>query len=252
MNKLLIIAHRGASQYEEDNSLPAIQLAIEQGADIVEIDVRATKDQVLVLRHDDRFKRLDSKHKVSNMTYQEITDRGIVLPILKEVIKKIPPHIKLNLDLKSPNMDLALKALIDADPNLEERIFFDSPNPFVLQRYHLFFPKSKTVFNSSFQHDPLNLSSSFLGRIGLATLPMLFSYPYRKLFRRQSLKTYPHFVSVMPRLCKQQDVDFYHSLGIGVFVAVVNKEKNMHKFIALGVDGIKTDRPDLLFSLLHA
>jgi glycerophosphoryl diester phosphodiesterase len=48
----LIIAHRGASGYEPENTLIAFETAIEMGTDIIETDVQQTKDSVLVLMHD--------------------------------------------------------------------------------------------------------------------------------------------------------------------------------------------------------
>src|SRR5918911_1293727 len=48
----LIVAHRGASRYAPDNSVAAVELAIAQGADMVEIDIRRTEDGVLVAHHD--------------------------------------------------------------------------------------------------------------------------------------------------------------------------------------------------------
>ena len=50
----LVYGHRGASAYARDNTVESIALAVEQGADGVEIDVRATRDGHLILHHDDR------------------------------------------------------------------------------------------------------------------------------------------------------------------------------------------------------
>ncbi|MEM2482910.1 MAG: glycerophosphodiester phosphodiesterase family protein, partial [Candidatus Nezhaarchaeales archaeon] len=52
MNRVLVIAHRGASAYEPENTLRSIKRALNLGADMVEIDVRTTKDGHIVVIHD--------------------------------------------------------------------------------------------------------------------------------------------------------------------------------------------------------
>ena len=48
----LVIAHRGASAYRPENTLPAYELAVEQGADMIEIDLHLTRDSQIVIAHD--------------------------------------------------------------------------------------------------------------------------------------------------------------------------------------------------------
>ena len=55
----LVIAHRGASAYAPENTLPAFELAARQGADMIELDVQRSADGVLVVFHDDTTERWD-------------------------------------------------------------------------------------------------------------------------------------------------------------------------------------------------
>lgn len=250
-NKPLIIAHRGASGYAKDNSLEAFLLAAKQGADIVEMDVRVTKDQVLVLNHANHISRLRRGLKVSSKTYQELKDMGLTFPKLSDVIKLLPKHTFIDLDLKSHVMDLALKALIK-EKQLQQRVFFDTNNWFVLQRYQLFFPHAKMVLNNSTIWDPFNVGSTIIGSAARLLISALLFLPLRFYFHRKLKEVDTEYVALYQRLVKKTDIDLYHSLGIKVFVFVINSEAAMRKFIAMGVDGIKTDKPDLLYRVIHA
>lgn len=239
----LIISHRGSSGQAQENSIESILLAIKQGAEIVEIDIRITKDQVLVMNHNDRLSLLKGT-KISKLTYAQLIELGYKPQLLADALKAIPKHVMIDLDLKNSNMDLALAQLISKED--EKRIIFDSNNVQLLNRYIHHFPDAKHAFSTGTTFDPLNVSNTFIGRFMLFFLPLILSYPARILFKRRVNTILPAYISLYARICKQQDVDFYHSLGVKVFVFVVNNEKNMRKFIEMGIDGIKTDRPDVL------
>src|ERR1700683_1897805 len=80
---VLTSAHRGEHAHHPENSLPAIQGAIDAGIDFVELDVRTTSDGQLVLMHDPTVDRMtDGKGKVKDMTLAEIKklDLGVRFP----------------------------------------------------------------------------------------------------------------------------------------------------------------------------
>ena len=69
----LILAHRGASGYQPEMTQAAYQLGLEMGADGVEVDVRSTKDDVLVAIHDRNSRRVsDGELNISKSTFQEL------------------------------------------------------------------------------------------------------------------------------------------------------------------------------------
>ena len=57
MKQVKVFAHRGASAYAPENTLPAFALAMEQGADGIELDIHLTKDGELVVIHDEKLDR---------------------------------------------------------------------------------------------------------------------------------------------------------------------------------------------------
>src|ERR671929_155263 len=69
----LVIAHRGASAYAPENTMPAFELAVRQGADMLELDVQRSADDVLVVFHDDTTERWDGKKRlVASCTLAEL------------------------------------------------------------------------------------------------------------------------------------------------------------------------------------
>ncbi|RLD13110.1 MAG: glycerophosphodiester phosphodiesterase, partial [Caldiserica bacterium] len=104
-SKPLIIAHRGASRYAPENTIPAFKLAEEMKADFIELDIHMTKDGELVVLHPFLIRNM----KIKELTLKEIQsiDVGILLsfnykstyiPTLKEVLKET--NLKVNIEIK--------------------------------------------------------------------------------------------------------------------------------------------------------
>jgi len=108
----IITAHRGDSEHAPENTIAAIEMAINTGADYVEIDVRQTKDNVLVLMHDASLKRTTGMDgNVKDYTYDELQtlDAGIwfseeyegtKIPTLQEALLCASGNVKLNIEIK--------------------------------------------------------------------------------------------------------------------------------------------------------
>src|SRR4051794_14509588 len=74
----LLIAHRGASVDAPENTLAAFRLAIEQGADGLECDLRMSKDGVIVISHDDTLERThDVDHRICDLTAAELAEYDV-------------------------------------------------------------------------------------------------------------------------------------------------------------------------------
>jgi glycerophosphoryl diester phosphodiesterase len=115
-----IICHRGASEFAHENTLEAYRAAFELGADGNEIDIRATKDGVLILFHDDMLDRLLEDHgDASDYTWEELQQfrfrapgrfgNWCRIPTLAEVLELHRNHAGLiHLDIKRPGLDRAI------------------------------------------------------------------------------------------------------------------------------------------------
>ena len=96
-----VIAHRGASSEEKENTLPAFERAIELGADYVELDVQAASDGGLVVFHDLRLDRLtEARGPLRARPLAELRELGI--PTLEEVLELTAGRISVMAELKSP------------------------------------------------------------------------------------------------------------------------------------------------------
>jgi glycerophosphoryl diester phosphodiesterase len=109
-----VMAHRGASGYAPENTLAAFRLAVQQGADLLETDLRFTRDGVLVCIHDATVDRTtDSYGAVSDMTLAEVKSLRVRsafdaqyqderVPTLTELLDATPENVALALELKDP------------------------------------------------------------------------------------------------------------------------------------------------------
>ncbi len=134
-NGILAAAHRGASRLAPENTLAAIRKALDLGADIIEMDVRQTKDDHLILMHNsDVSHTTDGKGKVSDLTLEQIKslDAGSWfgeafkderVPTLEEALDLIRGKGAPDFDLKSATPEVFVQTLhaeIEKDPSLFE------------------------------------------------------------------------------------------------------------------------------------
>ncbi|MGC4035987.1 MAG: glycerophosphodiester phosphodiesterase family protein [Chitinophagaceae bacterium] len=119
--RILVTAHRAAHTLFPENSLAAMQQAIKNGIDIIETDVRETKDGILVIMHDGTIDRTtNGKGKVEEMTYAELQQFSLLfngqptqekIPTLEEAFKLVKGKIMLDIDYKADG-ERALKSTV--------------------------------------------------------------------------------------------------------------------------------------------
>ena len=105
----LVVAHRGASKVEAENTLEAFEAAIEAGADAIELDVRLTADGVPVVLHDaDLARTTDATGAVASRTIEELSEVRIRgrhgstrVPAFREVLDALVGRIALDVELKN-------------------------------------------------------------------------------------------------------------------------------------------------------
>ena len=145
-----IFAHRGASGYAPENTLEAFRLAMEQGADGMELDVHLTKDGEVVVIHDETLDRTSNGHgNVRDYTLEELKKfsfhnhmekyQGVQIPTLKEVLNLVKNScMKVNIELKTgiywyegieeKTMDI-VKTM-----GMEDRVIYSSFNHYSIQK----------------------------------------------------------------------------------------------------------------------
>ncbi|NLX83136.1 MAG: glycerophosphodiester phosphodiesterase [Clostridiales bacterium] len=142
--KAKIYAHRGASGYAPENTLEAFELAVEQGAEGVELDVHLTRDRQIIVTHDERIDRVSTGiGLVSMLTVKEIKKHlfnkphpqymEAKAPLLEEVLELLKPTgLHINIELKNSilpykGMEAACLEMV-AKYGMEKRVLYSSFN----------------------------------------------------------------------------------------------------------------------------
>ncbi|RLI20785.1 hypothetical protein DRO47_04510 [Candidatus Bathyarchaeota archaeon] len=126
-----VCAHRGASYYEPENTLRAFKRALEMGAYRLELDVRSTKDGIIVVIHDDTVDRTtNGSGFVREMTLKEIkrldAGKGEKIPTLEEVLEFAKNNAKLLVDVKEKGLEEKLAELVRAKGMVNDVVFISS------------------------------------------------------------------------------------------------------------------------------
>ena len=206
----LVIAHRGASWDEPENTLAAFRRAIELGADYVEFDVQATADGELVVVHD----------PVST-SLTELRARRPDVPTLDEVLAECAGRVGLAVELKHPYrhrrhvLVARTLAALDAHRIDPDSVVVVSFEPRALLETRRLRAQLRTV--QHVQYVPLRLAARYAWGAGL-----------------EDSRATPRRIAAA------------QALGLATTVYTVNDEARMKELAALGVDAIFSDRPDLL------
>ena len=238
----LNIAHRGASAAAPQNTLAAFRKAIELGADGVELDVQPSADGAVVVIHDFTVDRTtDGTGRVAAKTLAELQSldagckfspqyAGERIPTLAEVFEAIDGRLLVNIELKDfrslggrlegPVVEVVRKHA------MEKRVLFSSFNPFVVRAAKRLAPDIPAG---------LLYEEDLLIPLRRAWLAPFVPHEAR----------HPCFPMVT-----EETVEWCHARGLRVNTWTVNEPAEMRRLIALGVDGIITDRPDVLAGVL--
>ncbi len=129
----LVYAHRGDRTRAGDNTLEAYSLAVEAGTDGVELDVRRTRDGVLIVSHDDRYEKMDA---FSSLDFDVLRELAPLVPTLREAMDAIPRRVFVNVEIKNFPTDAGFDAdrhLVDE--TLAELRAYDDPKRILLSSF---------------------------------------------------------------------------------------------------------------------
>lgn len=147
----LVLAHRGALRAAPENTIPAFEQALMQGADGVELDVTLSRDGEVVIIHDDTLQRTtNGRGRVADLTLAELRQFdagawfderfvGTRIPTLAEALAALPAPVRINVELKAPpypaKSRLAARALaVVRAADAEARVLFSSFSPWMVQQ----------------------------------------------------------------------------------------------------------------------
>jgi glycerophosphoryl diester phosphodiesterase len=155
-NAAEVVAHRGESQLAPENTLAAVELAWQRGADAVEIDIHLTADGHPIVCHDEDTKRTTGRRLVirqSTLAELRALDAGVwkgaqwkgqKLPTLKEVVDTMPEHHRLFVEVKSGAETVpVLKNVVEASGKRPEQVVVISFHPEVIAEARRLMPRHR-------------------------------------------------------------------------------------------------------------
>jgi len=258
VDRILVHGHRGARAMRPENTMPAFEYAIEVGADVLELDLAVTRDNVLVVSHDPTLsKPICSGPKdhavIHELTLAEIHEYDCGALQNPNFPKQTPvPGTRM------PTLDevFALAPRGDFQFNVETKIFPDRPalTPPPEEFAHLLLDAirrhklEKRVIVQSFDYRTLHAMKKLAPEIRLSALYEAGPADYVTIAREAGASIVsPDFKTVTP-----DKVHAAHEAGLQVVPWTANRPADWEKLQAAQVDAIITDDPAALIAWLKA
>lgn len=234
-NRMMVAAHRGDSYNYYENTMEAFRMAIENGADMIETDVHITKDNVLVLIHDNLVDRTtDGKGPVAEMTYEELKQLNaggkkhpLPIPTLEELLELLSEKkILLNLEFKEYYSEENAQRCHDCiDESLK-----------LIEKYGY---GDKMVFNSFDAHVLEYIDEKYEGKYLLHGF-----YPYSRMHNvKRNPDEYLYCACIFDDR-NQENYDYLKSKGIEPWIgAGVTKEGHLAECYKSGATLVTTNNP---------
>lgn len=233
--KPLVWAHRGASGYAPENTLAAFQKAVDLDADGVELDIQLTKDDQIVVIHDETIDRTsDGKGWVKDYTLEELRAfnynrtkpayKHADIPTMREVFELLKPTgLFINIEIKTgvvfyEKIEEKILALTK-EMGMEDRVCYSSFNHYTVTRIHELKPDAEVGF--LYADGPIDMPSYGVKHGVNALHPALYNLQYDGFVKE----------------CKEK--------GLKLNVWTVNERPYMEMCCQYGVDAIITNYPDI-------
>lgn len=217
--RTLVLAHRGGEFDLPDNSLAAFRRLAALPVDGVELDLQATADGALVVTHDVHV----GGQPIETMTLEDLRDMqgrdldpDLAIPTFEDVLRELPNHYLVNIELKVRQAERALIRAVDAAH------------------------RRQSVVVSSFDAAPLLVLRRLAPEIRCGLVSGIRVADLLKLAKRALADV----VCVEEQLANESLVRHMHRNGVAVFVWTVNEPEDLTRCFALGVDAVITDFPE--------
>lgn len=247
----LLIAHRGGAALAPENTLRAFRRAIDWwGADILELDVRATREGIAIVFHDDTLERTtDGRGRVADHSLPEVQaldagfnfspdgehfpfrGTGVRVSTLEEVLTACP-GVRVNIEVKDVTAGPSVAEAIERTGSGHRVLIAAGDRACRRSLDHRGWPvsASEDELRAFYIFHRLHLARLHTPRVDALQLPEI--HDGRQI--------------VTPRLIAEA-----HRKNVAVHVWTIDDEADMRRLLEWGVDGIVTDRPDRLARVLH-
>ena len=238
--KTKILAHRGASAYRPENTMEAFQLAIEQGADGIELDIHLSKDGHIVVTHDFTLERLSNG--AGRVCDHDLTDLKKLnfnqvfpgqpasqVPTLGEVYALVADTpLIVNVELKTTDefyLQMPAKLIqLEQEYGMIGRVTYSSFNHYSLMAIKQQNPDTRIEL--------------------LYSLGLVDPWVYAKYLSADAINPHYHIIKALP-----DTVARCHENGVKVNVWTVDSPEDIVLMLQLGVDCIITNKPDVALRL---
>ena len=250
------ISHRGASKEAPENTIPAIEIAVQKyKVDRVEIDIRLTKDRVPVIFHDTALERIASaKGLIGTCKFEDLKKidagfwfdpsgkgefplrkKGVTIPTLEEILTQFP-ETRFCLEIKEKKSD-ALPPILEVIGRVKRpgALILGSFHGEIVRALRKALPQGAETFLSKEE----TMRAYLIFRIGLKKFSNCGA-------RFASLPTREGKI----QLDDARWIEFLHQNGLKVFYWTVNEKQEMEELIRRGADGIMSDYPDRLNEII--
>jgi len=228
-----IIAHRGSSFTAPENTVAAAQLAWQQQADAVELDIYLSADNRVVVMHDGNTKRTTGQsYKIAETTSEVLRTldagswkseqyKGEKIPFLEEMIATVPKGKKMVIEIKcGPEVFPALEKVVKQCGKKKQLIFIAFNWETIVQARQLF-PKNKCYWLSS-------SAATVREKIGEASKFKLDGF------------------NLNNKIVEEATVKQVKGAGLELLSWTIDDPQEVKRLVDLGVTGITTNRPDLI------
>lgn len=226
------VAHRGASGYAPENTMAAFQKAVDHGMDYIELDIHLSKDDQLVIIHDDKVNRTtNGSGYVRNFTLEELKEldagskfnasfKGEKIITLEELLDTMLHQIGIIIEIKEPEANTGI-----------EQILAD-----LIEQYN----NTNNVIIQSVNFESMKKMHELLPKIPVAVLVSRTEHPLSSQ-QLDDIADYATYVNYNIRYLRSRDVAEIHKRDKKVMAWTIRDPRKMQKALNLGVDGIITD-----------
>lgn len=240
-SKLLKIAHRGASGTEPENTLRSFRKAIQLKVDMIECDVHLTKDQRVVVIHDETVDRTThGKSKVSELTLAAIrkldAGKGEKIPTLEETIRLVKNKCRLNVEVKEVNSVERVVEIISCE-KIVSGVMISSSIVESLIKVKQLNPRIETALI-------YKAMKTSWGQVLFDAFAFLLLPITKRMILWKARKAGAETINLGKRIVTSSLIDYLHGKGLKVMVWTVDEEREMQKLQSRGVEGIFSNFPE--------
>jgi glycerophosphoryl diester phosphodiesterase/membrane-associated phospholipid phosphatase len=234
-----IVGHGGAGAFHYGNSRTAIESALRFNVERLELDVRQASDGAIVLVHDDEVVIDGVKRPVDQASTAELRANLVDFLTFEEALDVINGRVPIMIDLKNGKFVPELIALT----GIADTAMISCTDPWAIRKLRDAFPSMPIALSTG--HRPLGVALKRTGPVARNLLQDFGTTPLIAALRWSGASA----VTMHQDLVAPKVVQALHERGYAVFAWTIDNPIRMKRMVAAGVDGVISNRPDLVIDV---